>query len=155
MEEDKVAKWPDDLPPPIKWGKATKFHPMIPDNIKSQEDLQDLLHDMYWFPEDQFYMFSEGNEGIGDFLASSFEENGIECGPIERCFYKHPNQGYENDFIHLPPHWINHEWQEKTSLTLEYTRYTLNAINLTLATACMHSLEAVSFEPCERNVYPA
>ena len=127
--EKKLPEWPESLPPPTSITMGEKMHYMSPDEFKDSSEFTKLLHDMYWFPDDLYFVFTKEGEGLGSQFSKSIENTGIEIKKIENYFYPHPNPGYKNDYVHLPPGEMNFEWQREASKKQMYVRF-----NLKLAT---------------------
>lgn len=125
MSKKDLPSWPTNLPPPIEYGKIRKLICFSPNQLQKPEDLQDLVHDLYWFPEDLYYIFGEVGKGIGPELFKQVDHFGISIELTQRCFYPHPNPGFENDFVHLTPDKIEYDWHREAAKKQEYIRYTI------------------------------
>jgi len=103
---------------------------LSPVELSTDSSIGDLVHDMYWFPDDHYYLFSKFSEDIsediGAEVAKRLETAGVVTKITEPYFYPHPNPGYANDFVHLPPDQIHHEWQRKASQSEMYVRQILS-----------------------------
>jgi len=126
MAEKELPKWPEELPPPIEVGKMTRMNYMSTDEFSASTAIPDLIHDMFWFPEDGYFIFCEANKGIEETLSTNLKNSGIEFELSQRCFYPHPNPGYKNDFVQILPGEANYEWQKEASAKTEYSRHTLS-----------------------------
>ena len=120
-----IPRWPKQLPPPISAEMKGKLICLSPDDLQSDEDISQLVTEIYWYPDDFYYLFTKVNKGFGDFLATRFKQSGLILKKIERCFYPHPNPGYKNDFVHLPPGEIVYNWHKEAVKKQEYTRFTI------------------------------
>jgi hypothetical protein len=120
-----LPKWPDSLPPPTSIEKGVRHHFMSPDEFDDQNELLNLVHDMYWFSDDLYFIFTKEGEGLGVEFSKRIESVGIEVTKIENYFYPHLNPGYRNDYVHLPPGEIKYDWHREASKKQMYTRFTL------------------------------
>lgn len=120
-----LPKWPDSLPPPVSIGKGVRHHCVSPDEFGDQKELLNLLHDMYWFSDDLYFMFTKEGKGLGAEFSKRIEVVGIEVIKIENYFYPHPSPGHKNDYVHLPPGEIKYDWHREASEKQMYTRFTL------------------------------
>lgn len=125
MRKD-LPKWPASLPPPVSIGRGVKHHFMSPDEFGDKDEFGKLLHDMYWFSEDLYFVYCEEGKGLGENFLKGIENIGIEIGGIENYFYPHPNPVYENDYVHLPPGEKMHDWQREASKKQMHTRFSLH-----------------------------
>ena len=120
-----TPKWPESLPPPVYIGKEQRVCHMSPDEFGEDKALLDLLHDMYWFIDGLYYVYTKHEETLGVVLSESFDNAGIEVIAIESFFYSHPKPAYKNDFVHLPPNAIQYDWHREAASTQMYTRFSL------------------------------
>jgi hypothetical protein len=77
MSKQDIPSWPTNLPPPIECGKRRKLICLSPDQLQKPEDLQDLVYELYWFPEDLHYIFGKDDKGMGAELFQQVEHVGI------------------------------------------------------------------------------
>ncbi|MDZ7660930.1 hypothetical protein [Thiohalophilus sp.] len=96
-------KWPESLPPPIEISEGTRRVDLVPDQLGTDEALQDLVHDLYWFSDSEYFVYFVYGEGIGQNLHVRLNGWGIETKKTEMYFYKHPKPAYENDFVRAVP----------------------------------------------------
>lgn len=127
-QQREIHKWPEGVPEPFEVSKATRLICMSPDEFKDDKDISDLVHDMFWFPDDGYFIFSKSDEGIGAELNKSFESAGIEIKVSQRYFYPHPYPGYKNDYIQILPGPRKYDWQEEAVKKKEYARHTLGLL---------------------------
>jgi len=99
---------------------------MSPDEFEDKNEFGKLLHDMYWFSDDLYFVYCKEGEGLGAEFLEGIKRIGVEVGEIENYFYPHPNPGYKNDYIHLPPGEIKYDWHMEASKKQMYTRFSLH-----------------------------
>jgi len=107
---DNIPKWPESLPPPFEVVEGPRQVYFCESDFDGDDGVRDLLHDLYWFPDDNYYLYFLHGEGLDKSLASRLEAQGIEMKKTELYFYRHPNPAYPNDFIRVlnhedPPQW--------------------------------------------------
>ncbi len=125
MTRDTISSWPASLPLPIEYGKARKLICLSPDMLPDTSSLEALVHDLFWFPDDYYYIFAEASTGIGAKLAKDLKEVGISVELTQRCFYPHPNPGFKNDFVHLTPDKVEYDWHREATQKTEHIRLTV------------------------------
>ena len=52
---EQVPKWPDSLPLPAKVTFGPRRVHLLPADFESEGAISDILHDLYWFPDDHYY----------------------------------------------------------------------------------------------------
>ena len=125
MSKKNLPSWPANLPLPVEYGKMKSLICLSSDQLQKPEELQTLVHDIFWFPDDLYYIFGEVDKGMGAELFECLRQSGICIELTQRCFYPHPNPGYKNDFVQLTPDNIVHDWHRKAAKKQEYVRYTI------------------------------
>lgn len=100
---EKRPKWPESLPPPVEITEGPPRVNFAPNDLRSDDAIKDLVHDLYWFPDSEYFIYFLHGEGIGQELDARLEEWGIERRKTEMYFYKHPKPAYENDFVRALP----------------------------------------------------
>ena len=96
-------KWPESLPPPVEITEGATRVAMSPHDLTSDEAISHLVHDMYWFPDSEYFLYFVYKEGIGQELDARLQTWGIERKKTEMYFYKHPKPAHENDFVRALP----------------------------------------------------
>ena len=122
---EEIPKWPDELPAPIEFGKEQKLICLLPSELDTDEKIINFVQEIYWYPDELYYFFTEVDEGFGEFLSTRFEKFGLIYTKNERCFYKHPKPFYENDFTQILPSEDLYDWQRAAATGQEYRRWTI------------------------------
>lgn len=112
---DDVPKWPDSLPFPAKVTFEPRRVHLLPADFESDRAVTDLLHDLYWFPDDRYYLFYSDTMKLTTKVAEELKESGIVFSEIESYFYKHPKPAYERDFIQVLPNVDYPTWRKKSA----------------------------------------
>ena len=60
---EEVPRWPNSLPLPSKLTFGARRVHLLPTDFEMGGALDDLIHDLYWFPDDLYYLFYSGSEG--------------------------------------------------------------------------------------------
>jgi hypothetical protein len=129
--QEERPKWPDSLPPPIEIVEKRRYVPFTEADLNGDSSIQDLVHDLYWFIDSDYYLYFEYGKGIENSLLSRLGQAGVEMNRTEMYFFCRPNPSYKNDFIRILPHSEVPKWQEeafkgkmfcRVSLTLESAR---------------------------------
>jgi hypothetical protein len=67
---DQKPKWPESLPPPSEVTEGPRRVHLVPGDLVREGAIQTLVHDLYWFPKDEYFLFfvyrGIGDVGIGD-----------------------------------------------------------------------------------------
>lgn len=102
MENERL-KWPESLPPFVEVIKGAPRVNLTPYDLAAEEALQDLVHDLYWFPDREYFVYFLYGEGIGRKLDRRLQQRGVERKKVEMYFYKHQEPAYENHFVRALP----------------------------------------------------
>jgi hypothetical protein len=102
MAEER-PKWPESLPPPVEFTEGAPRVDLAPHELGADDAIKDLVHDLYWFPDSEYFVYFLYGEGIGQELDVRLEAWGIERRKTEMYFYKHPKPAYKNDFVRALP----------------------------------------------------
>jgi hypothetical protein len=97
-------------------------------DLQSEVAISNVVHDLYWFPDDERFLYFRYGVGIGVSLRTSLEEQGIEMKKTEMYFYRHPKPAYENDFVRVMRHADVPEWKLNAAKRAMHGR-----VSLTLA----------------------
>jgi hypothetical protein len=124
MQSD-IPKWPKGLPSPVSVERLGRLISLTPSDLGTEDNISDLVHNLYWYPDEFYYIFTKVDEGFGEFLFSRFEKSGLLSTKNERCFYIHSFSDMKNDFIHLPPDVVEYDWHKEAINGQEYTRFTI------------------------------
>ncbi len=123
---EELPKFPDSLPPPVEVGEGSRYINLTPDGLKPAAALADLVHDLYWFPDNHYFLFFVYGEGIGTNLQERLKSHGVATKKTEMYFYRHPKPAYENDFVQVLPHSAKHEWLKEAARGQMYGRILLS-----------------------------
>lgn len=123
---DKQPKWPDSLPHPVEINEGARRCNLMPDDLETAQAVRDLVHDLYWFPHDSYFLFFVYGTGIGVELNNALGTHGITMKKTELYFYRNPNPAYKNDFLRVLPHSDAPEWQKEAAKGQMFGRITLS-----------------------------
>jgi hypothetical protein len=113
--EDEIPKWPESLPPPFEMTRGPREHHLTAADLEGETNINDLIHDLYWFPDDLNFIYFRHGEGLGKAFISKIEKKGIEVKKTELYFYRHPKPAYQNDYIRILPHENVPNWQKEAA----------------------------------------
>lgn len=117
-EKKPIPKWPDSLPPPSEATLLPPEHVFYREGLVADQDIQNLIHDLFFFPEDKYFLYYEyGSEEIPDgFDTEKLERYGISLRKHENFFYRHPwdNEHPEKySYLRLTVSDIRFPWQQE------------------------------------------
>ncbi|WP_062363249.1 hypothetical protein [Vreelandella aquamarina] len=112
---EEVPRWPDSLPLPAKVTFGPRRVHLLPADFESEGAISDILHDLYWFRDDQYYLFYSDTLKLTSEVAREFEASGVVFTEIESYFYMHPKPGYERDFIQALPNGDYPAWRQEAA----------------------------------------
>jgi len=112
---EKVPKWPDSLPLPAKVTFGPRRVHLLPADFESEGAISDILHDLYWFPDDHYYLFYSDTLKFTSETATELEASRVIFTELESYFYKHPKPGYDRDFIQVLPHGDYPTWRNEAA----------------------------------------
>jgi len=115
MMSEKVPKWPDSLPLPAKVTFGPRRVHLLPADFESEGAISDILHDLYWFPDDHYYLFYSDTLKFTSETATELEASRVIFTELESYFYKHPKPGYDRDFIQVLPHGDYPTWRNEAA----------------------------------------
>ena len=133
---DELPKWPDSLPPPIEFVEGPQRVFLSSEDLNGQRTLTDLVHDLYWFPDSEYFLYFEHGAGIGHELNARLEECGVEMRKTELYFYRHPRPAYTSDFIRVLPGATIPDWQRESAQGQMFGR-----VSLTLNSAARKQMD--------------
>ncbi len=81
------------------------------EDITSDEDVQDLLLDIYHRPEVEFYYYQEYGKERNKYLSQACNSGQILMNDFEYYYYKHPN--FIRDYVKIQKHNIKFDWQRE------------------------------------------
>lgn len=125
----KLPTWPDSLPLPTRLEYSPAPLYLIEQDFAKPSAYDDLVHDIYWFPERQYFLYFKHGEGIRKSLRETLESCGIEMRMVELHYYPRPLPAYPNDFIQILPHDVTHDWQKEALQEQMYGRVLLTLEN--------------------------
>ena len=111
---EEVPRWPNSLPMPAKMTFGPRRVHLLPVDFENDEAIADLLHDLYWFPDDQYHLFYSETLKLTSKASAELEELGVVITEMESYFFKHPKPGYERDFIQVLPSEDYPEWKKRS-----------------------------------------
>lgn len=116
--QKKIPSWPANLPMPIEVTTLPERFHLLPKDLDSQEAIQDLADELYWYSQDLYYLFHSENEHLTQEAAEIFESVGIVFKTTESFFYLHPKPRYEREFVRV--------YSEEEVIGKAYRRTTLS-----------------------------
>lgn len=119
-------KFPDSLPPPVEMIEGPRHIHLTEKDLQIADDIKDLVSDLYWHSEDNYYLFFRYGEGVNKDLLNQLEHYGVASRKTELYFYRRPHPAYENDFVKLLPDQIKYEWQRQAAQGEMYGRVSLS-----------------------------
>jgi TIR domain-containing protein len=112
LPEGQPTRADNDMPvfPDITPSKITEsvMYVIEPDDIKSEKDLQSLIHQMFDYPDRDFYLFQEKDGTRNDRIIAADTLGTILMSETEFFYYKHPN--FERDYIKIERPDGNYKW---------------------------------------------
>ncbi len=109
-EEDEIQSFPDITPSKITHKEVLNIEEF---DIKTEEEFKSLIHDMFEYPERDFYYFQEKGSPKNQLMLSKEEAGHISFAETEFFYYKHPK--FKRDYIHLERHADENgdEWEKE------------------------------------------
>jgi hypothetical protein len=89
---------------------CTLFINFQDEDITSDEDVQDLILDIYHRPEVEFYYYQEYEKEINKYLSQACNSGKILMNYFEYFYYKHPNF---SDYVKIQKHNIKFDWERE------------------------------------------
>lgn len=120
-----LPEWPSSLPIPIEMRFGPRAVHVVQAELSAENNIMDLVHDLFWFPNDNFYLFVPVDDGVEQTLYATLEGQGIELLVVEMHFYPHPHPAYKNDFTRILPHEAPLPWQHEALQNQMYKRFKL------------------------------
>lgn len=117
-ENKPIPKWPDSLPPPAEVNFLTPEHALYRENLVATEDIKSLIHDLFFFPEDKYFLYYEydSNEIPDGFSTEKLERHGIALHKYENFYYHRPwdkEHPEEYSYVRLNASDIKLPWQQE------------------------------------------
>ncbi|MDT5158840.1 MAG: hypothetical protein QOH51_3197 [Acidobacteriota bacterium] len=112
VEGVQVPAFPNITPSKIR---GSKLHAFENDDLKSEEDYQQLVLLMFRHPEREFYLYEEKDGDRNELLLAMEEIGEILFVESEFFFYRRPNSKAKGDFIHLERRGgqFEYEWEKE------------------------------------------
>lgn len=116
--EKDIPKWPASLPPPSEMTILPPEHVIYRECLIEEEDIYNLVHDMFYFPEDKYFLYFEYESPVipEGFDTKKLERFGLALRKNENFFYRRPYGDDEPDrysYIRLTPANIKHAWHQR------------------------------------------
>ncbi len=105
-----LPKWPESLPIPDRV-EMTAMHVLDADDLKSDDDIRELVSLMYAHQEREFYLFLEQGESANRAILDRLEGFGLLSDTSEFYYYRHPNS--ERSYIRIQSNEIKFDWEKK------------------------------------------
>lgn len=117
-DSKEIPKWPDSLPPPSEMTMLPPEHVVYRESLIKEEDLYNLVHDLFYFPEDKYFLYFEyESPAIPEgFDTEKLEHFGLALRKYENFFYRRPFGEDEPDrysYMRLTAADIKHPWHQK------------------------------------------
>ena len=107
-----MAEEPEDMPhfPDITPSSMTSSmrHEIEEFDIKTDEDFQGLIHQMFEYPDRDFFYFQEKDGPRNELMVTM-----VELGYIlidETVFFYYPHPGYPHNYVHIEVHDGQYRW---------------------------------------------
>ena len=118
LKKKQIPKWHDSLPPFTEWTMLPPEHVLYRSQLISEGDINDLIHDLYYFPEDKYFLYYEyKSKDIPEgFDAEKLESYGLSLGKHENFFYRRPygdDQPDKYSYVRLTIVDIKYPWQQE------------------------------------------
>ena len=107
-QESEEPRFPDITPTHIV---QSQFHVIEDDDIRSEEDLRQLLELMYEYPERAFYLFAAKDRGINHRIVSAERLGFVRYLSEEFFYFRHPK--YQRDYVRILEHQIQWDWERE------------------------------------------
>lgn len=125
-EKDEMPVFPDITPDRII---QKKFYRIEEADIKTEDEFQDLIHQMFEYPDRDFYYFQK-KEGGGNQLLIAKEVLGyILIEETEYFYYEHPN--YKGHYIKIKDTDGQYNWEWEKKVVDETPMFTRSKLCLT------------------------
>ena len=112
-----VLKWPESLPPFVEMRILPRENEVFESELLCDDELQALLHDMYFFEDETYYVYREHDKSPDpDFSVERLSQVGIALTSHENYFYRRPfsDQGLEPySYVRILPGEDRHPWQKE------------------------------------------
>lgn len=113
-----MSRWPDSLPPPSEMTMLQPEHAIAKDELVSDEDISNLIHDLFYFPEDTYFLYYEyeNKEVPEKFDAEKLKALGLSFRKYENFFYRWPwddETPQKYSYVRLTIDKINYPWQQE------------------------------------------
>ncbi len=111
-------KWPDSLPPFTEMTLLPPEHVIYREELVSTDDISNLVHDLFYFPEDKHFLYFEygSNDMPEGFDSEKLKAYGLAFRKHENFFYRRPlddTNPEDYSYIQLTIDKINYPWQQK------------------------------------------
>lgn len=118
IDNKEIPKWPDSLPPFLEMTKLPPEHVIYRESLVEEEDIWSLIHDLFYFPEDKYFLYFEyaSSEIPEGFDTKRLERFGLALRKYENFFYRRPFGDDEPDkysYIRLTAADIKHSWHQE------------------------------------------
>jgi hypothetical protein len=90
---------------------CTSFINLQDKDITSDEDVQNLILDIYYRPEVEFYYYQEYGKERNKYLSQACNSGQILMNDFEYYYYKHPN--FIQTYVKIQKHNIKFDWQRE------------------------------------------
>ena len=109
-------QWPDSLPAPMEIRLLPAEHPISREDLVAEDGTRALIHDLYWFPEDGYFIYfqykSTPPEG---FSPDKLEQMGIGLTDIENYYFRRPyslDNPERFSYVRIEPGCAESPWQK-------------------------------------------
>lgn len=117
-DNKEIPKWPDSLPPPAEMTMLPPEHGIYRESLIKDEDIYNLIHDLFYFPEDKYFLYYEyaSSEIPEGFDTKKLEQLGLVLRKHENYFYRRPFGDKDPDrysYIRLTVADIKYPWHQE------------------------------------------
>lgn len=123
-DQTDIPRFPDIAP-----DKITKraSHEIENDDIRSEEEVERLIHLMYEHPERSYYLFVEKGASINEFIKRTIDSDRLLATETEFYYYRHPK--LVRDFVRIRERTIRFDWEREVLNTQPmFRRLTLSLL---------------------------
>lgn len=119
---EQISKWPESLPAPCEIVEGPGEVVFTTHDLEEDSAIRNLVHDLYWFQDDEYFLYSLYGHGVGQTLNMRLKTHGVMTKKTEMYFYRHPKPAHENDFIRVTPHSDVPQWMKDAAQGEMYAR---------------------------------
>lgn len=139
-EEDEIQSFPDITPSKITRSEIQVIEEF---DIKTEEDFQNLIHEMFEYPERHFYYYQEKDGPKNPFMIAKARQGHVSFAETEFFYYRRPNS--KRSYIHIERHGGEYEYDWEREIVEKGPMFMRTTLRLTERTRremeTLHRLE--------------